>query len=141
MYNTQLIKRLEGMRLSLKKFKSWDGELLMDIADKTKVYIFGLQLDKQDENFRKGVINMIDEYRTKICSRDSENNMSIKYSLENILEWFIPVMELKEEDSETEEEYSWEEKDDSWEEKALEAKENDAPEEWKKSKTKKKKSE
>lgn len=119
----------------LKKFKNWDGEHLKNIVYKIKAYIFGLQLDKKDENFRKGVINMIDECKTKI-SRDSDNNIDVKYSLRNILESIIQIMELKEEDLEAEEEDLEAEEDASWEEEKAEAEESETTKEWKKSKTK-----
>ncbi len=108
MQNKEIIGKLKNQIPSFKKITGLDEEKLKDLVDETKVYILGLWLDKQDENFRKGVLNMIEDY-TAHKFRDYDEILEIKNRLQNILESCIEVLEIRE--------------------KALEAKENDIPEE------------
>ena len=96
MENKEIIEKLKNQIPSFKKITGLDEEKLKDLVDKTKVYIFGLWLDRKDENFRKGVINMIEEYRTYRRSRGYNEVLEIKSRLKNILEAFIEILEIRE---------------------------------------------
>ena len=133
MNNKLIIDELKNQAQFLIDDRHWDGDDLKDWVDKTKIYILGLWLDKRDENFKKEVIRMLEKYRDKIptCNLDmyvdiekaaenlAKEMVGIEYKLRNVLQSFIEVLELREK---------------------AKSKENDTPEEWKKSKTNKKKS-
>ena len=102
MSNKEIIEKLKNQILSFKKITGLDKEKLRDLVDKTKVYIFGLWLDRKDENFRKGIIKMIEEY-TSHKFRDYNDVLEIKNRLQNIIQSCVEILEIREKTLETEE--------------------------------------
>ena len=132
MNNKAIIRKLKEQAQDLIDNIYTDDDKLRNWVDKTKVYILGLWLDKKDEYFKKEVIKMLEEYKGKIphypeiyfndpdeeVKETAKEILTIQGKLQNILEPFIEIVEIRE--------------------KALESEENITPEELKKSKTKRK---
>ena len=132
MNNKAIINKLKEQAKALIDHMDWDDEKLRGWVDKTKIYILGLWLDKKDDNFKKEVIKMLEKYKEMVPTYENLNFypdmkraaediakeiLGIQSKLRNVLESFIEILELREK---------------------AEAEENNTPEEWKKSKTKKK---
>ena len=123
MNNEAIIRKLKEQAQNLIENIYTDDDKLRNWVDKTKIYILGLWLDKKDEYFKKEVIKMLEEckggipYYPEIYFNDPEQEvektakgiLGIQIKLQKILESFIEIVEIRE--------------------KALEAQENDTPEE------------
>ena len=123
MSNKAIIRKLKEQAQDLIDNIYTDDDKLRNWVDKTKVYILGLWLDKKDEYFKKEVIKMLEEYKGIIphyptlfvgdpeqeVKETAKKILRIQGKLQNIIESFIEILELREE--------------------TLESKENNTPEE------------
>lgn len=104
MQNQEIIAKLKKQLPALQKIQgSEDADKLKNLIDETKIYIFGLLLDKKDENLRKGVIKMIEEYRTSSRCRLYGEVIERRNRLQNIIKSYVEVLEIREKALETEE--------------------------------------
>ena len=119
MSNKAIINKLNEQIQDFKDNAYSDDDKLRDWVDKTKIYILGISLDKKDESFKKEVIKMLEKYKEEIptyndlifCADKEKAAIAIgkdvlrmQYKLKNVLESFVEIMELKEEDN------SWDKK-------------------------------
>ena len=119
MSNKAIINKLNEQIQDFKDNAYSDDDKLRDWVYKTKIYILGISLDKKDESFKKEVIKMLEKYKEEIptyndlifCADKEKAAIAIgkdvlrmQYKLKNVLESFVEIMELKEEDN------SWDKK-------------------------------
>ena len=118
MNNKAIIDELKGQAKALIDHMDWDDEKLRGWVDKTKIYILGLWLDKNDDYFKKEVIKMLENYKEMIPTYDNldlhwdkeeaakdiaKEILAIQSKLRNVLESFIKILELRERDLKDEE--------------------------------------
>lgn len=114
MTNKAIIDKLRWQVQILVKRLDWtDDHALREWVDRSKIYILGLWLDKNDDYFRKEVIKMLEKYKDRIPTYDNldlhwdkeeaakdirKDILRLQSKLRNVLESFIEILELREED-------------------------------------------